>query len=299
MKPIHRTTLLVSAAILFSASGAWAAEPSQPPAITNSAPVVAPDPVAPANAMTPGAAENAPTPPAASDVPAAEPAPTATAATPNSVGASPYGNGNVESPPAATPPKPRAKDDVPATLFASGQDYAIGGFGGFGVMYTRFAGKDRPLVCGEGAVIIDHRFTLGGGGCGIAAMMDGSKYGNEPHYTSDRMSFGYGGAIIRYHFFSRQVVNLAVGGLIGAGAVSIGKYKGDGDTSDWQNYTAKHPDAVFVFEPQIGGYANLTRWLRVGVVGGFRFISGVETKGLASSDLMGPTLGGQLQAGWF
>jgi hypothetical protein len=168
-------------------------------------------------------------------------------------------------------------------------------------MYTRFAGNDRPLVCGEGAVIIDHTFTLGGGGCGIAAVMDGSKYGNAPHDDSDRMSFGYGGAIVRYHFFSRHVVNLAIGGLIGAGGLHISTWNGIGDQSDdtGDNYTKKGQDAVFVAEPQIGGFANLTRWLRVGVIGGYRFVSGVETKGLTSKDLSGPTIGGQIQGGWF
>jgi hypothetical protein len=307
LKHIERTTLLVSAVTLFSVSVAGAAEPSQPQPSVNSAAVVTQAPSAPVGTTAQPVVDNAvadghmvdgkATNPAPSAV---APPPVATAVAPNSVGASPYGNGGSDaSPPAAPPPAPRPKDDAPATLFASGQDYAIGGFGGLGVMYTRFAGHDRPLVCGEGAVIIDHRFTLGGGGCGIAAMMNGSMYGNGPHSSDDRMSFGYGGAIVRYHFFSRKAANLAVGGLIGAGGLEIGTYKGTGDTTDWNNYNGKHPDVVFVVEPQIGGYANLTRWLRVGAVGGFRFVSGVDTKGLKASDLMGPTIGGQIQAGWF
>ncbi len=303
MKHIDRTTLLVSAVILFSANVVWAAEPSQHQASVNTAAVATQDPGVPVGPTAQPAPDNAAVDGQAVDGQTANPAPSAvapatvTAAVPNSVGVSPYGNGANDAPPASPPPAPRPKDDAPATLFASGQDYAIGGFGGLGVMYTRFAGSDRPLVCGEGAVIIDHRFTLGGGGCGIAAMMDGSKYGN--HGTGDRMSFGYGGAIVRYHFFSRKALNVAVGGLIGAGGLEIASYKGTGDTSDWNNYNGKHPDVVFVVEPQIGGYANLTRWLRVGAVGGFRFVSGVDTKGLKASDLMGPTLGGQIQGGWF
>jgi hypothetical protein len=87
-------------------------------------------------------------------------------------------------------------------------------------------------------------------------------------------------------------MNLAIGGLIGAGGMEISTYNGSGDKSDMSNYSGKHPDVVFVVEPQIGGYANLTRWLRVGAAGGFRFVSGVDTKGLKSSDLM-------IQAGWF
>lgn len=289
-------TLLVIAAILFSATAGWAAEPSSTTVDTPAAPAGTVDAnglaPAPAGADSPAPAEG----PSQSEAPLSP----AAAASPSAVGASPYGNG-ASDPPAAPPPPAQPKNDVPATLLASGQDYAIGGFGGVGVMYTRFAGNDRPLVCGEGAVIIDHMFTLGGGGCGVAAVMDGSRYGNPPHSTSDRMSFGYGGAIIRYHLFSRQVVNLALGGLIGAGGLHISQWDGTGSSSDYndENYSPKGQDAVFVFEPQVGGFANLTRWLRVGVLGGYRIVSGVETKGLGSKDLSGPTLGGQIQAGWF
>jgi hypothetical protein len=115
------------------------------------------------------------------------------------------------------------------------------------------------------------------------------------------LHFGYGGAIARYHFFSRRAVNVAVGALVGAGAVEVVTWNGQGDEADWsENYRTKSaPDAAFVFEPQVGVYANIRRWLRVCALAGYRFASGVNTKGLSSSDLMGPTLGGQLQGGWF
>jgi hypothetical protein len=122
------------------------------------------------------------------------------------------------------------------------------------------------------------------------------------HAAFRRLDFGYGGAIVRYHFFSRNTVNLAVGALIGAGGISINTWDGTtttvgGDTE--RRYTNKSSDAVFVFEPQIGGFLNLKRWLRVGALGGFRVVSGVDTKGLRNKDLMGPAIGGQIQGGWF
>jgi hypothetical protein len=200
------------------------------------------------------------------------------------------------------PPAPAPKKDAPAVLFEPGADYAIGGFGGFGLMYTHLLGKNRPLVCGEAAVIIDHAFTLGGGGCGMPSRMDAQKYGPEPHDSTDRLQFGYGGAIARYHLFSRNVVNLAVGAMVGAGGISIGTRNGL-DATDYAGeedyYASKSQDAVFLFEPQVGGYVNIKRWLRFGAVAGFRIVSGVNTKGMENKDLMGPTLGGQIQGGWF
>jgi hypothetical protein len=177
-------------------------------------------------------------------------------------------------------------------------DYAFGGMGGVGVMYTRIAGKNAPLVCGEGAVIIDHALTLGGGGCGLPRLLKARDYSFADYDADDRMTFGYGGAIIRYHFRSRQLVNYSVGALVGAGGLTTGSWsKKDGD---WENnFKDQRNDAVFVFEPQAGAHINITRWLRAGAVVGYRLVSGVDTKGLSSSQLSGVTAGGQLQAGWF
>ena len=167
-------------------------------------------------------------------------------------------------------------------------------------MYTRLAHENAVQVCGEGAVIIDHALTLGGGGCGITTMVDAYKnnYGPEPHYPNDRLTFGYGGAIIRYHLFSHSPINLGVGALIGAGGLLIGVYNENADAGS-DNFTHKRSEAVFVFEPQIGGYANLWRWLRVGVTGGYRIVSSVNMQGLSAGDFSAPTLGGVIQAGWF
>lgn len=196
---------------------------------------------------------------------------------------------------------PQRSEDVPATLLDSRSDYSIGGFGGLGVMYTRFGGGDRPLVCGEGAVIIDHAFTLGGGGCWIPDDMNAIDLGVSSTNTKDRLQFGYGGAIIRYHLFSRRVTNLALGALVGAGGLVVGQWDAapDSGDSDKQNFTVKTQDGVFVLEPQVAGFANLTRWLRIGAIAGYRFVSGVDLRGLKAADLRGPTLGGQIQAGWF
>jgi hypothetical protein len=215
------------------------------------------------------------------------------------VAESPYGNGTHVAVAAANPnPTPQPADQGPDTLLDPSVDYAIGGLGSLGVLYTRFAHLDAVAVCGEGAIIIDHALTLGGGGCAIPRNIKAEHYGTGPHDPDDRMQFGYGGAIARYHFFSRRVANLGVGALMGAGAIEIGTWDGSGQ--DWQtDYTHKRTDAVFVFEPQIGGYANITRWLRVGAMASYRIVGGVNTKGLSNGSVSGPMVGGQIQAGWF
>ncbi len=301
---LRTASVLPSIACLLASASALCAEPPRP---TGATPQSTTTESTHAGEVTPQAAA-APT--AAAPLPntseqtaspaAAKPAPESqTSAT--SVALSPYGPSNASATstsPKAPQPKRKVSYDGPPTLWDSSADYAIGGFGGFGVMYTRFAGKAAVQVCGEGALFIDHKLSLGGGGCGITTTVNAEQYGPAPHYPNDRMSFGYGGAIIRYHLFSHRLINLGIGALVGAGGLSIGTWDGSGD--DWDtNYTHRRSEALFVFEPQIGAFTNVTRWLRLGANVGYRIVSGVNTQGLSGADVSAPTLGGMIQAGWF
>ncbi len=286
--------LLVESTVLCATPSGTAVAPTLTAASTTSSESPAAQAAAPA---APAASPSVP-PEQPATIPPSTPAPSTS---PTSVAASPYGPPKAAAPTALPPkPAPQHKDEGPPTLLNMSGDYAIGGFGGVGVMYTRFVGHDAVQVCGEGAVIIDHALTLGGGGCGIATEVNAEQYGPTPHYANDKMKFGYGGAIIKYHFFSNMPVNLGVGVLIGAGGITIGTLDNN-NTNQYgpDNYTHQRSWAVFVMEPQVGGYANLTRWLRVGVTAGYRIVAGVKTEGLSASDFCSPTLGGVIQAGWF
>lgn len=188
------------------------------------------------------------------------------------------------------------KDRGPATLFDSNLDYSFGGFGGVNVVYARIAGTDGAMVGGEAAVIIDHALTFGGGGYGFVVPIEGQKYTNQ---KGDVLHFGYGGAIVRYHFRSMHAVNFAVGTLIGAGGIAIGQKSSDPNADNGDNFDVSKSEAMFVLEPQVGVYANVTRWFRVGATVGYRVVTGVETKNLSASDLSGISAGGGLHFGWF
>lgn len=193
--------------------------------------------------------------------------------------------------PVPAPPPEEAEEESevqpPATLFSSDQKLVLGGFGGLNVRYTRVLGNDSVWVGGEGALLLNHALSVGGGGGGIANQI------NPTQQT--RLDFGYGGLILRYHFFSSQVVNFAVGGLIGAGAIAVYDRGADHQDIEWD----KVGETVFVFEPELGLYLNVTRWMRVGITGGYRFVSGVDKNDLSETDVRGAAGGGSLQFGWF
>jgi hypothetical protein len=191
-------------------------------------------------------------------------------------------------PVAPVPPAPEPETDTPpATLFGGDQEVVLGGFGGLNVRYTRVLGADSVWVGGEGALLLNHAFSVGAGGGGI---------GNEINPTAKtRLDFGYGGLIVRYHFFSSEVVNFAVGGLVGGGAIAVHDRHDNPDDIDWE----KIGETVFVFEPELGLYLNMTRWMRVGITGGYRFVSGVDKNDLSETDVRGAAGGGSVQFGWF
>lgn len=283
---IHFTRLslvLLPATYLACASVAWAADETAPggagQAATSpaAAPAEVPAAVPPADTTAPDATGNQ------------NSAPTAQ----NSASTTWPDNKLDPEPKASEPPRKLKTQDGPETLL--GSEYQVGGFGGLGVMYTRFAGKDTAAICGEGALLLNHVLSIGVGGCGMARAPRTINFdeGADPEY---RTTFGYGGGVIRYHFYSYKYLNLAASALVGAGAITSGRWNEKTD-----EYVDPHhnPDMVFVFEPQISGYVTITRWLRLGATAGYRFVSGVDTNGLEVSDLAAPTVGGQLQMGWF
>lgn len=196
--------------------------------------------------------------------------------------------------PAPPPPDPEPqeeeeeeKSDGPATLFDGDEEVVFGGFGGLNVRYTRVLGNDSVWVGGEGALLLNHAFSVGVGGGGIA---------NEINPTREtRLEFGYGGLVLRYHFFSSEVVNFAVGSLVGAGGIGVHDRDAKSDDIDWEEVG----ETVFVIEPELGLYLNVTRWMRVGVTSGYRFVAGVDKNDLSETDVRGATGGGSIQFGWF
>ena len=57
-------------------------------------------------------------------------------------------------------------------------------------------------------------------------------------------------------------------------------------------------DKVTVFEPSIGVEVNVFRWMRVGLEGGYRFVTSVDAPGLDDTDFSSPIIGLRLKFGW-
>ena len=59
------------------------------------------------------------------------------------------------------------------------------------------------------------------------------------------------------------------------------------------------PMLRFLVEPQLAAQVRVSRWMRLAVYAGDRFVSPVQAAGLETSSVAGPVLGAQAQWGWF
>ena len=193
----------------------------------------------------------------------------------------------------APAPEP-VSDPGPPTLLGGGKT-AVGGYGGLAVVGSSMKGQGVVYVGAEGALLIDHRLALGLAGYGLASRIGGP---DDANGDPQRLSFGYGGLIVRYSFVERRPYYFTVGALVGGGGVA---YTHDYDNHDYNDdHDHIHPDSVFVFEPSVGGHINLTRWARLGAQVSYRMVTGVDKlTDIKEKDLSGFAYGGNLQLGWF
>jgi hypothetical protein len=189
-------------------------------------------------------------------------------------------------------PSAPGHDGAPPLLF--GRPLEIGAYGSVDVAYSRMFGQDGALVGLQGALLFDHRLSLGLAGYGWTNSERGPNdaFGNEQRFET-----GYGGATIRYSIYmDRLPVYLTVGTLVGGGAVAL--VPKDQDDYDFDSEDADN-DIFAVVQPDVTLHANLTPWLRLGLTAGYRFTSGVDHYGYDKHDVNGFLVGGQVQFGRF
>jgi hypothetical protein len=204
-----------------------------------------------------------------------------------------------------TPPgPPRDSYEGPPLLLKKGEKHRLGGYGGFGGGYTRLIGRDSGLVSLEGAMLFDHRLSIGLAGYGFTRLPRGPAATDG---TAQQFSAGYGGLAVRYSVFGNLPVYGTFGLVLGGGAVNLHPKYDWADDSNWnddfddRNHDdrAGHFDSFLFAQPEIALNANATRWLRLGATLGYRFTGGIGRFGLSESDLNGIVAGGNIQLGWF
>ena len=167
-------------------------------------------------------------------------------------------------------PNPKPQDQGMRTLFGNDNGKTEhGGWGGFTLGYTRIAGRDAFLSGGRGGWLINHRFTLGGGGYGFY-----SNFNHDANYqpTLDNYSLGggYGGLLIEPIIAPFEPVHISVPILIGGGSAFVMNdfyYHGN-----YHDYDLGY-GGFFVFEPGIDIEVNIVKFFRVALNASYRYTS--------------------------
>lgn len=161
-------------------------------------------------------------------------------------------------------------------------DVTFGGFGGPVVKFSAINGKFAVFPGGRGAAIINHQFTFGGAGYGLANYIEAKK----PYKQTDIKQYyelGYGGIDLGFFFNPDKLINFYFHTLIGAGSVMY-KLHNPNNYSDVDKYTTN----FFALEPEAEVVLNVTKWMKVSAGVSYRILGGFEFDGLKNTDFMFP-----------
>lgn len=168
-----------------------------------------------------------------------------------------------------------ARDEV---LIGGPLDY--GGYGGVALKIAPVKDESGVFLGGYGGWYINHSFLIGGGGYGLVSKIKAPETGKNGETLYYQM--GYGGLVLEYVNNSRQLTHYTFSTLIGAGGLSYTYKMGKGD---WPFDYAE--DTFFIIEPEINVELNVSSHFRVGLGVGYRWISGLDLKGITDQDLSG------------
>lgn len=208
-------------------------------------------------------------------------------------------------------PDQSAKDkqpiEEPFNTLLGNANLIYGGFLAPVVKISKFDDEIEALAGFRAALIINHSYSIGFAGYGLAGSLN--KYVDG---EMRKIGIGYGGLNLSYFAFTKSLLNFSIGTLIGAGGIGYTHKKEDATTStavrrsnsndcdcdNSDNYEA-HGSAYFIVEPELNINMNITQFFKVGLGVSYRLVAGVNHKDLSNSDINGLSAQIIMSFGWF
>ncbi|NVN93766.1 MAG: hypothetical protein HXX18_00640 [Bacteroidetes bacterium] len=162
-------------------------------------------------------------------------------------------------------------------IFGNNGKITVNGFGAPIVEFSSKGGSIAVSTGGGGAVLLNQTFYIGAYGMGLATEHDleGLKVmqsnGEIINYPTMRTSFGHGGFWLGYIHNRKDAFHWVVSTKIGWGSIDLVDADFEKDS-----HTKVGLDQVFVLTPQIEMEMNLTRWFKINIGAGYRYVSGVD-----------------------
>ena len=169
-----------------------------------------------------------------------------------------------------------------------------------GSMYgTKIDDQDGILVGGKIGWVIDHWFTLGAAGMGLA----------NPVYLDDNtgsdvsrgMRMGYGGLYFEPRILSEAPIHVSFPIIVGSGGANFtnsNEYYFNSQTNEWEPYEDE-ADAFFIVEPGVEIEINVARNFRLGLGGSYRYVEALNLQNIESDALNGFSAGFTIKLGVF
>ncbi len=191
---------------------------------------------------------------------------------------------------------PRYRSDTEETGTLFGDVDFVSGFFAPTVQFTEFADQEVWLGGARFGIILDN-IVLGFAGQGLFHPVDRDDYTVEPYDPAfPYLGLGYAGGLIEYHIAPKDVFHLSVGTVIGGGGIGwFSDRHGDHDGSD----DSSEFDTFFVIEPEVSAVLNVTRFLRIGAIGSYRWVHGLDFDRFSDEDFTGFGLSAMVAVGWF
>jgi hypothetical protein len=161
-------------------------------------------------------------------------------------------------------------------------DFRHGYFGGLTAKLSSVNREFGTIAGLRGGWIPKRSYSLG---IGAYYLVTGIEVENVvPDSTLDLM-FGYAGPEFEYVNRSHKLIHYTIGFVAGPGVIDYVDY----DCETCEDKEELDMDLFFVFEPTVNIMVNMHPLLRMGFGVGYRYVYGVELKGVADKDLRSPS----------
>jgi hypothetical protein len=160
-------------------------------------------------------------------------------------------------------------------------DIEHGAFGGPVLKLSQVNNDVAIFVGGRGGWIINHSFSIGAGGYGLANNIKTNTRINGEYRD---VEFGYAGLEFEYFNEPEKLIHYSFCLLAGGGGIG---YRDSLDAS--MSNRDKRTDAVFVLEPTMNVTLNVIKFFRVSIGANYRFIGGAIPAGTTRTGLSGPS----------
>lgn len=156
-----------------------------------------------------------------------------------------------------------AKKTTPRKLF--GGEITSIGYGGPVIKFSGFNNQFALMTGGRGACVINNRYTIGGGGYGIANAI---RLSGRESDTVSYFKMGYGGLETGFIFYKGNKVNFGGSLLIAAGAA----FRQNKRNSDHKKISQDGFKIFPVLEPSLYGELTVSRIMRLQAGISYRYV---------------------------